>query len=124
MGAGRASVLRRPGRMQCVETGLATRLALRFEAASGRTRLHVGVQDPPWKIVRAFQQSNRSALVHLNNVSGGVLAGDRLSLEVEVGEGAAAQITTTGATRLYRHREGSAESSQHTKIVVHDGALL
>jgi urease accessory protein len=82
------------------------------------------LQDPPWKVVRAFQQSNQSALVHLHNVSGGILAGDRLALDVEVAEGAAAQITTTGATRLYRHRDGSAESSQHTSIAVHDGALL
>ena len=64
------------------------------------------------------------ALVHLNNVSGGVLAGDRLALDVEVQAGVAAQITTTGATRLYRHRAGAADSEQHSRFSVGDAALL
>ena len=63
-------------------------------------------------------------MVHLNNVSGGVLAGDRLALDVEVQAGAAAQITTTGATRLYRHRAGAADSEQHARFSVGDAALL
>ena len=61
-------------------------------------------------MIRAFEQmpghKSGAAMVHLHNVSGGVLAGDNLCLDVEVGRGASAQITTTGATRLYRHREG------------------
>lgn len=69
--------------------------------------------------MRAFE-----SLVHLNNVSGGVLGGDRLALDVEVRAGAAAQITTTGATRLYRHRAGAEDSEQRTRFSVSDGALL
>ena len=103
-------------------------LALRFVAAGDRTRLHVDKQQPPWKVIRAFEQTpahkNGAAMVHLHNVSGGVLAGDNLCLDVEVGRGASAQITTTGATRLYRHREDSADSSQHTTISIGEGALL
>jgi urease accessory protein len=63
-------------------------------------------------------------LVHLNNVSGGVLAGDRLALDVEVKAGAAAQLTTTGATRLYRHRAGATDSEQCARFSVGDTALL
>ena len=81
-------------------------------------------QDPPWKVVRAFALSGSGRLVHLNNVSGGVLAGDRLELDVEVKAGAAAQITTTGATRLYRHRVGQADSEQRARFSVGDAALL
>jgi urease accessory protein len=84
----------------------------------------VNEQQPPWKVIRAFEQANGAALVHLHNVSGGVLAGDHLSLDVKVGRGASAQITTTGATRLYRHRAGSADSWQRTTISIADGALL
>ena len=69
--------------------------------------------------MRAF-----GSLVHLNNVSGGVLAGDRLNLDVEVQAGAAAQITTTGATRLYRHRAGATDSEQRARFLIGDGALL
>ncbi len=74
--------------------------------------------------MRAFPLPDPGALVHLHNVSGGVLAGDRLSLDVEVEAGAAAQITTTGATRLYRHREGVADSGHHARFSVGDGAVL
>jgi urease accessory protein len=86
--------------------------------------MHVGVQDPPWRVVRAFTQDNGASLVHLHNVSGGILSGDRLTLEINVGPGSAAQVTTTGATRLYRHRTESADSEQHVKIHVGEGALL
>ncbi len=74
--------------------------------------------------MRAFPVAGGSTLVHLNNVSGGVLAGDRLALDVEVEPGARAQITTTGATRLYRHRDGAADSEQRTSISIGEGALL
>jgi urease accessory protein len=53
-----------------------------------------------------------------------VLAGDHLSLDVEVEARAVAQITTTGATRLYRHREGARDSEQWTRFSVGDGAIL
>jgi len=99
-------------------------LALRFEAAESRTRLHVDRQEAPWKVVRAFAQPDGAALVHLHNVSGGVLAGDRLSLDVQVGKHANAQVTSTGATRLYRHREGADDSMQRVTISVGEGALL
>ena len=86
--------------------------------------IRVKRQDPPWKLVRAFALPGSGKLVHLNNVSGGVLAGDRLALDVEVKAGAAAQITTTGATRLYRHRAGATDSEQHARFSVGDAALL
>jgi len=95
-------------------------LSLCFE----RERFRVRRQDPPWKVVRAFALPGSGALVHLNNVSGGVLAGDRLAMDVEVKAGAAAQITTTGATRLYRHRAGAADSEQRARFSVGDAALL
>lgn len=95
-------------------------LSLCFE----RERFLVKRQDPPWKVVRAFPLPGSGRLVHLNNVSGGVLAGDRLALDVEVEAGAAAQVTTTGATRLYRHRAGAADSEQRARFSVGDGGLL
>jgi urease accessory protein len=86
--------------------------------------LHIDAQEPPWRVVRAFSQANGASLVHLHNVSGGVLSGDDLSLKIDVGPGAAAQVTTTGATRLYRHRHGLADSRQQVEIHVSEGALL
>jgi urease accessory protein len=103
---------------------LVSRLALRFGKTEGRTRMRVDLQEPPWRVVRAFEQGNDGALVHLHNVSGGILAGDHLSLQIAAGPGSTAQITSTGATRLYRHRKGSPGSQQNTEISLADGALL
>ncbi|MEO8593532.1 MAG: urease accessory protein UreD [Candidatus Solibacter sp.] len=75
-------------------------------------------------MLRAFPNEDGGALVHLQNVSGGVLAGDRMETEIEVGAGAIAQVTTTGATRLYRHRAGAADSEQQVRIHVGEGACL
>jgi len=74
-------------------------------------------QDPPWKVIRAF-----GPLVHLHNVSGGILAGDRLSLQVDAL--ATMILTTTGATRLYRHRPGAEDSEQCMNFSVGEGAML
>lgn len=85
---------------------------LRFDGA-----LRVLRQDPPWKVVRAF-----GSLVHLNNVSGGILAGDRLALHVDAV--APLVITTTGATRLYRHRPGAEDSEQRSHFTIGEGSML
>lgn len=95
-------------------------MSLSFEL----NRLRVNCQDPPWKVVRAFRHADSGVLVHLNNISGGVLAGDRLALDVTVQPGAMAQITTTGATRLYRHRAGARDSEQSTTFSVGENARL
>ena len=81
-------------------------------------------QDPPWKVLRGFTTATGECLAHLNNVSGGVLGGDRLKLNVEVSTGAQAQITTTGATRIYAPRAASEDSLCTTSIRLRAGALL
>jgi len=103
---------------------LTARLELRFDACGGRTRMQRGAQQPPWRVIRAFPQENGATLVHLHNVSGGVLAGDDLHLDIEIGSHAHAQVTSTGATRVYRHREGRLDSQQSTSISVAEGGLL
>ena len=74
--------------------------------------------------MRAFPLADGAALVHLHNVSGGLLGGDQLGLEVEVGPGAAAQLTTTGSTRLYRSRGDHLCAMQRTNVRVGEEGLL
>ncbi len=116
----RVALESRKTRMLNQENAPVRQLNLRFE----NRQLRILRQDPPWKVVRAFPQEDGTLLVHLHNVSGGILAGDRLALDIGVAAGAAAQVTTTGATRLYRHRAGACDSQQATTISVGDGALL
>src|SRR5580658_5501958 len=90
----------------------------------GRTILAASHQEPPLKVVRAFALEDGAALVHLHNVSGGLLGGDQLELIVNVGPGAAAQLTSTGATRVYRAREQYGDTVQQNTIHVAENALL
>jgi urease accessory protein len=94
------------------------------DESSGRTVLAASTQEPPLRVVRAFDLEDGSALAHLHNVSGGLLGGDHLALRVRVGPGASAQITSTGATRIYRPREESAGVTQTNEIQIAENALL
>lgn len=81
-------------------------------------------QQAPLQVVRAFPQDDGSALVHLHNLSGGVLSGDDLYTAAELGPAARVCLTSTGATRLYRARPGRPAARQLFEISVGPGALL
>jgi urease accessory protein len=100
------------------------RLDFQRDPRSRRTVLAASEQEPPLRVVRAFALEDGAAMVHLHNVSGGLLGGDRLELAVNVGAEACAQITTTGATRIYRPREEAAVTTQTNEVVVGENALL
>jgi urease accessory protein len=101
-------------------------LRLRFERAEGRGRTTLASceQRPPLQVVRSFPTGEGATLAHLHNLSGGVLGGDSLELSVEVGEGASAQLTSTGATRLYRCRPDAPAAVQRQRFMIGRGALL
>ncbi len=104
------------------------RASLRLDFArdelSGRTVLAGSHQEPPLRVVRAFAMEDGAAMVHLHNVSGGLLGGDRWRLAVNVGSEACAQITTTGATRVYRPRDEAQVTTQANEVTVGENALL
>jgi len=102
------------------------RLQLDFsrDPEGGHTTLDHSAAEPPLKVVRAFATQGDACLVHLHNVSGGLLGGDQLKQEVRLGAGSRVQLTTTGATRIYRHREHFVPTQQHTEMFLGEGALL
>jgi urease accessory protein len=106
--------------------GTEGRLSLQFvyDADRARTRLQVLEQRQPLKVVRGFDLDNAGALVHLHNLSGGVLAGDRLSLDVAIGASARVQITSTGATRAYRSPAQGEPAEFVARVQVGENALL
>jgi urease accessory protein len=101
-------------------------LELDFEhdESAGRTVLAASHQEPPLRVVRAFTLADGAALVHLHNVSGGLLGGDHLALQVHAGSGARVQLTTTGATRIYHPRPDAPATTQLSEITVGENALL
>lgn len=99
-------------------------LSLNFTPQIDRTVLHVLRQDPPWRALRAFHNPSGEALIHLHNVSGGILAGDELHLEANLEPRAQAQITSVSATRVYRSRAELPAASQYVRLHVGKDALL
>lgn len=101
-----------------------SRLELRFAREGDCTRMFVLDQEPPWRAIRAFRNARDEALVHLHNVSGGVLGGDSLQLSIDAALSARVQVTSVGATRIYRRRPDRSSASLCTTIHIGDGALL
>ncbi len=93
-------------------------------APAMRTRLRRSVQHPPLRVVRPFDLGGGGVLVHLHNVSGGVLGGDQLASEIRLEEGARVQVTTTGSTRIYRHRPEAQTAQQSVRCHIGPNALL
>jgi urease accessory protein len=89
-----------------------------------QTRMYVKRQQPPLKVIRAFPIPAGGVLVHLHNISGGVLGGDQLTMDVQIESDAYVQLTTTSATRLYRTPPGSLAACQTSTMRLAEGALL
>jgi urease accessory protein len=100
------------------------RLEFSRDSSSGATLLAESLQEPPLKVVRAFALADGTALVHLHNVSGGLIGGDQLALQVNLGSATNVQLTTTGATRIYRCRQEFSPTTQSNLIFVGEDALL
>jgi|HubBroStandDraft_6_1064221.scaffolds.fasta_scaffold02743_11 urease accessory protein len=100
------------------------RLEFSRDSSTDDTFLAESLQEPPLKVVRAFTLPDGAALVHLHNVSGGLLGGDQLALQVNLGSATGVQLTTTGATRIYRCREEFSPTTQSNVIFVGEDSLL
>jgi urease accessory protein len=111
---------------QLVSSAVRGRLHLEFVYNRERqeTQLAVSEQQAPLQVIRAFPLDGGGSLVHLHNLSGGVLGGDQLALSVEVGAGAYAQLTSTSATRVYRSRPAMRPAYQENTVLLREGALL
>jgi urease accessory protein len=99
-------------------------LGFKSDPQSGRTYLADSVQRQPLRIVRPFALEDGSVLVHLHNVSGGLIGGDHLATSVHLDAGAAVQLTTTGATRVYRSKQDGAATLQVSRFTISRDALL
>ena len=103
---------------------LEAELRFEFERTGHATHYRTLRQSPPWKVVRGFPRKTGECLVHLNNISGGVFGGDCLRVHGTLHRSAEAQITTTGATRLYRPRNGAHDVLLRSEFHLKEGALL
>jgi len=102
------------------------RVALQFEAREGeRTHLARNFASYPFHVTRpAYFDAGWLELptVVLQSAAGGLFQGDRLSVEIGVGEGAAAQVTTQSATKVHSMERDRAV--QETRLMVGAGGHL
>jgi urease accessory protein len=95
-----------------------------YDDASQETRLAVCDQEPPLRVIRAFPLAGGSTLVHMHNLSGGILGGDHLSISADIGPRSIVQLTSTSATRIYRSSPTAPIATQTCSIQVREGGLL
>jgi urease accessory protein len=97
-------------------------LSLRFRRDDERTLVH-DRHDGPLRVLRSLHPEGpgvcHSVLVH---PPGGIVGGDTLAIELGLGPGAHALVTTPGATRFYR--SSGALASQTVEVRAEEGARL
>jgi urease accessory protein len=96
-------------------------LSLCFERRGTATVLAACRFTLPLQVLAPVSLDDAACVVSLLNPTGGVVGGDRLTIEVEVGAGAHACLTTPSATRIYRTAGAVAE--QRTHLVLAPGAV-
>lgn len=84
-------------------------LALRFEQRGAATVLAGCRYTLPLQVLAPVALDDPACVVSLLNPTGGVVGGDRLVVDVDVGPGAHACLTTPSATRVYRAAGAPAE---------------
>jgi urease accessory protein len=102
--------------------GWRARLQLSARSDGTRTLLH-GTHEGPLRLLKTLYPEGpgvaHAVLVH---PPGGLVGGDRLEMDVDVGTGAHLLVTTPAATRFYRSVAGAA--TQALQAHVADGARL
>jgi urease accessory protein len=93
------------------ETGWLAALQLRYAHVEGRS-VSAHAHEGPLRVLKSLYPEGdtvcHDVIVH---PPGGVVAGDRLRVNVDVGSGAHALVTTPGATRFYRSDGAVAEQA-------------
>lgn len=100
-------------------------LRLGFEHEEGRTVLAHLERRPPYMVQRALycdEQMPHLAWVFIITTTGCVVQGDRLALEIALGSGAQAHVTTQSASKI--HSMDANYAAQVQSITVNDGAYL
>lgn len=105
-----------------IATGWSASLNLTFEPRPNKTVLAKRTQRGPLAVQRPFYPEQDVCHVYLLHPPGGVVGGDKLSINTHVNTGAHSVITTPGATKFYRSQGQTASQTQ--ELVVENEASL
>jgi urease accessory protein len=108
-----------------------------FTGRDGRSRLAYLYQHAPLRVLFPTPEAGDIAQAVLLTTSGGLVAGDRLTIAARLDEGAAAQLTAAAAEKIYRSTGATTAISQRLSVgerswleylppetIVFDGARL
>jgi urease accessory protein len=84
-------------------------LRLRFERRGTATIVASARSTVPLQVLAPVQLSDPAAIVSVLNPTGGLVGGDRLTIDMDLGRGAHGCITTPSATKVYRTTGDAAE---------------
>lgn len=91
-------------------------LKLVFERRGAATVLAACRSTLPLQVLAPVALDDPAAVVSMLNPTGGVLGGDRLAVDIDVGPGAHACLTTPSATRVYRTSGAPAVQTVHARL--------
>ena len=95
---------------------------LRFELRGRRTVLASQHTRAPLQVMKPLWDASGACVVILLSPTGGVVSGDEVELDITVGAGARAVVTTQSATRAYKMEVGRAH--QGVRIALEAGSVL
>ena len=92
------------------------KLSLRFERQWAKTCMRVGERIGPLSVQRPFYPEKDVCHAYILHPPGGVVGGDQLELNVQVGEQSSALITTPAANKIYRSNGPESRIKQHFSV--------
>jgi urease accessory protein len=87
-----------------------------FAVCDGATRLSHLYELNPLRVLFPAAEAGDAALAVLVTTSGGLVAGDRIDITVEVGNGAVAHVTGSAAEKIYRSTGATIEVEQRLEV--------
>jgi len=114
-----------PAQMRAAAPGKIGELRLGFTMRNGRSVLQDLYRVAPLLVQQALywdEAMPELPICSIISVGGGILQGDRYKIDISVGEGACALVTTQSANRI--HRMDANYASQHQSVTLESGAYL
>ncbi|MGR7996749.1 urease accessory protein UreD [Xanthobacter sp. ZOL 2024] len=114
-----------PAQMRAAGPGKVGELRLGFSMRHGKSVLHDLYRVAPLLVQQALywdEAMPELPICSIISVGGGILQGDRYKIDISVGPGACAYVTSQGANRI--HRMDANYASQHQTVNVEAGAYL
>ena len=114
-----------PAQMRAAAPGKVGELRLGFSLRNGRSILHDLYRVAPLLVQQALywdEAMPELPICSIISVGGGILQGDRYTIDITVEEGACAHVTSQSANRV--HQMDANYASQHQTVTVKGGSYL